>query len=113
MRILSDTLRTARKQHTCDAYPSRGHSIEPGEVYHEQTAIGDDGPYRFRSCAYHAAIMEAMWRDGHYYADEGINGNDVTEQLYEWWGEAERHAERGEPYPVPFDPAPKRWREMA
>lgn len=111
MTILSDGFPKARKRHTCDAYPFQGHDIEPGEVYHSQSLIGDDGPYTFKTCAYHAAIMETMWRLFDYWP-EGINGDDVCEQLYEWWGDAERSVDRGIPYPVPFDSVPKRWKEV-
>jgi hypothetical protein len=108
---LSDTTRTARKHHVCSFHPYKAnehgimHSIEPGEKYRVTTHIGDDGPYTWKSCAYHDAVALVMMRDP-YFPGDGITAMEMTEQFYEWWGDAEQHAERGLPYPVPFD-----WRQ--
>ena len=97
----------ARKRHICDAFPFDGHGIEAGEVYSSYRGICDDGPYTFKSCAYHTSIIHTMIDTWPQDYPEGPTDEDVREQLYEWWGDAAEHAERGLPFPTPFDPRPE------
>ena len=94
----------ARVRHRCSWYPfddSGGgtHKIEPGEYYERQTyATRDHGIYVWRTCAYHRAAAGVALE----VADE-LDEYELAEFMHEWWGEAERSAERGQAYPMPFD----------
>jgi len=90
----------ARKQHTCDWHPYQGHDIEPGEVYERQSLVNDGGMMSWKSCAYHQAAAAAVFD---YWNMDVLTAEELSEALYEWWGDAERHRDHGDAYPMPFD----------
>lgn len=52
--VLGDETPVARKEHVCQLC---GRKIRPGEQYHRQRNIGDDGPYVFKNCAHCQAML--------------------------------------------------------
>lgn len=96
----------ARKRHICSWHPykttdpTHEHWIEPGEVYERSVNRGDGRVWTWKACSYHRAAAAATFD---IYGMHELTDHELTDQLYEWWGEAERHAERGQPFPMPFD----------
>jgi hypothetical protein len=85
-----------------------GRAIQPGERYHRQRSIQDDGkPYAHKTCAHCQAL--ALLLDLYAWADDGVTFDDFA--LYEpasvmearWLVQWRRHWRRrdGVLYPVP------------
>ena len=51
----------ARKEHRCEEC---GRTIEPGEQYHRQCNIADDGPITWKGCRQCAAFLNDLWTAG-------------------------------------------------
>lgn len=110
MQQIAEKSVVARKRHTCSWYPFQSvleenreddHWIEPGETYRRTTIIDRGmGPRVWKSCLYHEAAARAMFSES---GEPEHTEYDMSEQLHEWWGEAVWHADRGLPYPMPFE----------
>lgn len=102
---ISTRMVRANKQHLCSWHPFTDgggglHNIEPGELY-ERTINQDGGKaYTWKACAYHQRAAIAAFNESN---ETELNENDLSEYMREWWSEAEWHAERGLPYPMPFN----------
>jgi hypothetical protein len=73
--ILESRTPCARKPHYCD-WCSR--VIDPGETYHRQATIGDDGFYTFRNCQ-HCQALVAILRLHDLMDGEGVSEEDIME----------------------------------
>lgn len=74
--VLGDETPTARKEHRCQLCER---TIRPGEKYHRQRNIGDDGPYVFKNCAHCQTMLPLIdwdWGDGYTY-----------DEFDSWWPE--------------------------
>ncbi len=67
MIILEDARPVARKEHRCDECRR---VIQPGEQYHRQRNIGEDGPYVWKCCRQCRSLLQDLWANDYRGDDD-------------------------------------------